>query len=565
MKKKYLLWVIFILCSCSDREIKQEPVVSLDLSKHYRDAFDYLERGRSDSAFVAFEKIKSISVAAKDSFNIAKSIIQMAFILRDVGDHYASQESSLEANVYLDSTDFSHATYLSSNYNNLARATSALGDVESALNFYDKAIQYSTDSLDTKVFFNNKAKTLSDVGRGREALKIYEQILKNKNKNNNEYARSLTNYAVERGKLDKKYDPLADLHRALRIRLARNDQWGINSSFNHLTLYYEDKSPDSALHYAKMRCDIATRLKNPDERLKALYQLIAVSSDDDAKSLFDRYKKLGDSLQRVRSKSKNQFALIRYEVEQDKSANLKLEKDINDKLYRINMQRLLTIGGGVIFAILGGFGYIWYNRRKQRLLLENNNRVKEHQLKTSRKVHDVVANGLYRVMAEIENRDDIDRESILDRLEGMYEKSRDISYEGYLSDGSDVQLYRESLGNMLRSFATENRRVVLAGIDLELWAAVSVNVKNEIDQVLQELMVNMRKHSEADRVVVRFEQTTDLLHIYYTDNGIGLSSNIVWGNGLNSIVNRVKSIDGKITFVNEKGGGMKVHISIPVL
>lgn len=539
--------------------------VQLDLSKNYQHAFDYLERGRSDSAFVAFEKIKSLAVEAKDSLNIARSLIQMAFILSEVEDYYASQESSLEANRYLDSTDIAHVIYLSSNYNNLARATNALKDVQRALDFYDKAIQYSKDSLETKVFLNNKARALSDAGRKSEALKIYENILKDKNRNNNEYARSLTNYAVEREKLDKKYDPLPDLHKALRIRVARNDQLGINSSFNHLALYYEDKSPDSALHYAKKRYDIATRLENPEERLKAMYHLIAVSPDDKAKSFFDGYKGLRDSLQRVRSKSKNQFALVRYEVERNKSANLKLERDIRDKLYSINMQRLLTIGGAGIFVILGVLGYIWYNRRKQRLLLENNNRIKEHQLKTSRRVHDVVANGLYRVMTEIENRDDIDREGILDRLGGMYEKSRDISYEGHLSGSADAPLYNESLGSMLRSFATENRKVVLAGNDLELWSAVSINVKNEIDQVLQELMVNMRKHSKADRVVIRFKQEADILHIYYTDNGIGLPSNVLRGNGLNSIVNRVESIAGEITFVNEKGGGMKVHISIPIL
>lgn len=556
--------VIFILCSCSNRKTQEVAVLGFDLSKNYERAFEYLKKGRSDSAFVAFEKTKSLAVEAKDSLHIARSLIQMAFILREVGDYYASQESSLEANRYLDSTDTKQASYFSSNYNSLATATRALEDVQRALDFYDKAIQYSTDPLDTKLFLNNKARTLSDAGRGIEALKIYEQLLKDERKNDNEYARSLTNYAVEREKLDEKYDPLKDLHKALRIRLDRNDQWGLNSSFNHLALYYKDKHQDSALHYVKMQYDIATRLKSPDERLKAMYQLIAISPEDKAKSLFGQYKTLDDSLQRVRSKSKNQFALIRYEVERSKSANLKLEKDINDKLYSIDMQRLLTIAGFVVAAILGVFGYLWYKRRKQRLLLENNNRIKEHQLKTSRKVHDVVANGLYRVMTEIENRDDINREGILDRLEGMYEKSRDISYEVPTSDRPDVQLYNESLGIMLRSFATENRQIILAGNDLEIWTAVPVNVKNEIEQVLQELMVNMRKHSEADRVVIRFEQSTAILHIYYTDNGIGMPSDVVKGNGLKSIINRVESIAGEIIFVNEQGKGMKVHISVPI-
>nr|GFD55410.1 hypothetical protein [Tanacetum cinerariifolium] len=59
--------------------------------------------------------------------------------------------------------------------------------------------------------------------------------------------------------------------------------------------------------------------------------------------------------------------------------------------------------------------------------LEAQNALRNSQLNTSKRVHDVVANGLYRVMTEIENQADMDRENVLDKIEALYEKSRDIS------------------------------------------------------------------------------------------------------------------------------------------
>lgn len=554
-----------ILFSCAEKKSTESKTVRLDFAERYRQAFAYLEEDKLDSAFIEFEQVKNLAIEAKDSLNAANCLIQMAITLREVGDYLTSQELSLEANNYLDTSKSNHAIYISSNYNNLGNVTDELNDYERAIQFYDQAIRYSTDSMNTKVFLNNKARTLSGMGKERQALQIYEYILDSESKNEIEYARALTNYAGQRARIDKRYDAFGDLNKALGIRLANNDKWGINSSFAYLALYYESKDIDSALYYAHKRYDIATRLNSVDDRLDALNQLIAVSPAIKAKTYFKDYKVLSDSIQLVRSKAKNQFALIRYEVEKNKADNLKLQKDVDEKMYRINMQRLLTLGLSTVFIITGVFSVIWYRRRKQRLFLEANNKIKANQLKTSRKVHDVVANGLYRVMAEIENREDIDRDGILDRLESMYEKSRDISYEVEEDPPTDQQAYHEFLGELLRSYATESRTIILAGNDVDLWACVSDKIKSELGHVLQELMVNMRKHSQADRVILRFELIENVLNIQYADNGVGLSKNLVKGNGLKSTGTRIENINGNIKFASETSEGLKVHISIPVL
>ncbi|MGY0035742.1 sensor histidine kinase [Pedobacter sp. NJ-S-72] len=176
-------------------------------------------------------------------------------------------------------------------------------------------------------------------------------------------------------------------------------------------------------------------------------------------------------------------------------------------------------------------------------------------------MHDVVANGLYRVMTEIENQDSLDRDSILDKLENMYEKSRDISYEELQFTD---QNFHVKISDLLRSFATETTRIVLVGNTAGLWEKVSTQAKLEIEHVLQELMVNMTKHSSASNVAVKFVQTNNCINIYYTDNGIGISKEGQFNNGLTNTGNRIKSIHGEIIFETKAEKGLKVQISFPV-
>ncbi|UIR54857.1 ATP-binding protein [Sphingobacterium sp. SRCM116780] len=487
----------------------------------------------------------------------------MAIIQKDEGDYFGAQETALQAIDYLDKNNSQNRTYLSHNYNNLGVATYQLKDYDKALYFYDLAIKYSNDSLSNQIYLNNKAKVYHDNGNYSEAITIYTKILNETGKNRKEYARFLTNIALSRWQQNHNYNPTHDLLIALNIRKDDDDIMGLNSSYTHLTDYYMDNKPDSALFYARKLYTVAKQLKNTEDEMKAVERLAYVSSPDSARNYFKIYQQLSDSIQQARSAAKNQFAVIRYEVEKNKSDNLMLQKDNAEKANRLTRQRVVTGGITLLSIVLLGGGSIYYKKRKQRLELEAQNKIKASQLKTSRKVHDVVANGLYRVMIEIENRDDIDRTGILDRLEEMYDKSRDISYEGEEQKETD-RPYNEYIAELLKSFASDSHKVLIAGNEVDLWQSVDKQAKEEIAHVLQELMVNMKKHSQADNVVVRFEKSNNQLHIYFSDNGVGMEKDKLYGNGLTNTGNRIESLGGKINFAGELGKGLKVEVIIPL-
>lgn len=560
--KHFSLYILLVfLYSCQQEVIQKEAPID---NPAYDKAFEYLEKGKADSTFYYFNAAKQIFLEKGDSLQVAKCLINMAITQQEQGDYFGSQETALQAVPFLNENKPEHHSFLSMNFNALGLATDDLYDYPKAILFYELAIKYSDDPQNTLIYRNNQALSYLSDEKYQQAREIYDDIIDEAHKNPIEYARVLSNLARVKWKQDRNYPAIHDFQNALKIREKEHDLRGQNSSLVFITEYYENRKPDSALFFAKKRYDIAKKIASSYDQILALKKLIKLSPSDSAKYYFAIYNNLNDSIQQVRLAATNQFTLIRYEVEKNKADNLSLQKDNAEKAYNIVKQRIWTASVSLlsILVILGGT--LWYKRRKERLQFETQNRIKANQLNISRKIHDVVANGLYRVMTEIENREDIDRDGILDRLEIMYEKSRDISYETEVTQ-QEQQDYQQQVAELLKSFVTENRKVIIAGNDPEQWERMTAHIKHEIHHVLQELMVNMRKHSQAADVVVRFDWTSELLRIYYSDNGVGMPKLQVNGNGLTSTGNRIANLDGKITFVSKAGKGLKVEVSIPIL
>jgi signal transduction histidine kinase len=210
-------------------------------------------------------------------------------------------------------------------------------------------------------------------------------------------------------------------------------------------------------------------------------------------------------------------------------------------------------------AVCAGFIF-WYRKRKQRLELEAQNAIKANQLRLSKRVHDVVANGLYRMMSEIENGGDVDKAHLLDKIEDMYERSRDLSYEKSEFETGD---YQETVARLVATFANETTKVLLQGNSKDLWQNTSENTRQEVGHILQELMVNMRKHSKANNVLVKFGHQDNRISITYSDDGVGFPEDFKDGNGLQNTGNRIKGMQGTITFDKNPGKGIRITISFP--
>jgi signal transduction histidine kinase len=164
-------------------------------------------------------------------------------------------------------------------------------------------------------------------------------------------------------------------------------------------------------------------------------------------------------------------------------------------------------------------------------------------------------------MSEIEYAETIDKVVLLDKIEDLYEHSRDISYEPVEKEGDTPA----RISRTLTSFATPTTKISVVGNKEELWKGISSMIVKELEQVLQELMVNMKKHSGARHVVIHFSRPDNHLELIYKDDGQGFPSNFRKGNGLKSTGTRINQIGGQITFAKETANGAEIKILIPIL
>lgn len=524
---------------------------------YYEKAWSYLDQKEPVNAFENFNKAKEIYLKNNDSLGVGKCLMNMGIILTDQGDYFGAQETALEATKYLNENNKNYYDYINSNYNNLGIATNRVDDYNKSIEFYQKALKFANDLLVKKIYRNNIANAYRKEKKYDLAIKIFQHIVNGSKTKDKEYSRALSNYALTQWLQNPNHNPVPELKEALNIRLKEKDLWGLNASYSHLADYYTQKKPDSALIYATKMYDVAKTLKSPDDQIEALQKLIILENPEKSKQYFLTYQKLNDSLQTARSKAKNQFALIRYETEKNKADFQKAQADNVKKQNQILKQ---YAGLGILGLILigGGAGsVIWYRRRRKRLEKEKELEIKKTELRYSKKVHDKVANKVYRVMSEVENVPEMKKEVLLDKLENIYEISRDISYDHEPTD-------EKHLVEMLESYSSQDDvQLVKVGIQEIGWDTLNKDTQSEVFNVLQELMTNMKKHSKATRVVIRMSRINEEITIRYTDNGVGCDK-LSPKNGIKNTGNRMESIGGTINFDAVSGEGFKAELKFSV-
>lgn len=543
-----LLLISFFACN------KHRDEIPIQTNSDYEKGESFVDL-RNDSAFYYFNKVATGS--ADSLLLVAMAYNRMACIQTDAGDYFGSQESLASSLKLLNELKQEDRKCLSSDYNELGNTSLCLNNYDEAIKYYDLALKFSPGSEVSTMHLNNKAVAYRKKRQYAQAIAIYKSIIKETDKSRKGYAKVLSNLASVKWQLNSNYNAAPELLTALHIREKEKDEWGMNASYAHLSDYYLNSHPALALHYANRMYGKAQQLRSPDDELEALQKLIPLSSAEKSKQYFARYLYLRDSVQTGRNAAKSQFALIRFEAEKNKTDILRLQKENVEKGYQIVflvLAVLILVAITIIIIILN-------RKRKQQIQLEAGNSIRESKLKTSKQVHDVVANGLYGIMAKVQHDNNMDKDAFLDEIELLYEKSRNISYEQPITDNVD---FSSEIKQLLTSFSTPDIKVLLTGNEDELWANVSGNIKHELKLVLQELMVNMRKHSAARNVVIKFDQQKNQLVIQYTDDGIGLQPEFSKGNGLTSMGNRINDIGGRLTFDTTAGKGLKVYIHVPI-
>lgn len=540
------LVVILIIAGCSKQEEKKKAPPSQDLE--WGRYYGYYH---NDSAFYFYKRVIDNS---HDSVEKGEAYFYMGLQLLEVGDYYSAQESFLSSIKTLDEKDTAHYRIIEADYNSLANATLELGEYESAIQYYYLASEFTSGGDRRLQVLNNLGVVYQKKRDYKKAIAAFDSANVHATDDTILKARIISNFARTKWLVDSNYNALPEFMTALELRRLVKFSLGMSTSFAHLSDYYKNTRPDSAFYYALKRFEIVQTLPNPSDKADALKQLIKVSPPIQAKKYTDQYLELNDSITTARIRDGKQYILIKSDIEKSKADNVLLKK-------HIGKQRQL-IWATALVAVLFILALIIRSRIKRKRLKQESEKVlRETKLKTSQKVHDVVANSLYRIMNELEHRETIDKEPLLNKIEELYEKSRDISYEDMPLNNEE---YAQQIQHLLISFANDHTMVGTVGNQQPFWNKVTAFQKQELQLVLEEMMVNMQKHSRAKNVSIQFRQENGIGHINYKDDGIGFPSGLEFGNGLNNTVNRIESIKGQITFGKSGEKGASISISFPL-
>lgn len=238
--------------------------------------------------------------------------------------------------------------------------------------------------------------------------------------------------------------------------------------------------------------------------------------------------------------------------------------------------------------------FMFYSRKKiiareleiKNLKLEIQNKVIKAMIETqeaertriARDLHDSFGAKLSAVKNHLENLKGIDNnadnESIykvaIETCNTLYDNARRISHNMTPIEIEVIGLFN-TIQQLCKDFDNDS-----SGIKIFLkseFAKSKINdLKKEIQihlyRILQELLVNSKKHSEASKIFIEFEvNRNEQLQFSYSDNGKGSSKSfqeIQSGLGIQNIILRSGIIGGTFELNTEEGKGFEFHLILPL-
>ena len=557
----FLLFLLFLSC-------KEKTLITTNKKPLKKDAVSFREKGilnferkNFNVAFYSFNKSKIAYETLNDTANVIYILIKMASIQQINGDYYGSKETLTEALPYIKQKD----VYSAAVNNLFGIADKELSIYDDAIYYYQEAIKQCRDSISKLPPLNNIAVVYIKQKKYDKAINILESIL------NKKIAGEILNKARFKDNLGYAYfkkgmteKGLFLMNEGLMIRTQNDDSYGNIESNLHLAEYYALKNSNKSNQHALEAYTTATKLNSIDERLRALQFLISNDLNGESTKYAQKYIELNDSIIKIRNNYKNKFAKIKYDSKKEKNENQKLRLEKAENLLSIQeakYQRIFFIIGIASLCLLLLYLRKFYQNRNR---IEKIKTAYNTETRIAKDIHDELANDVFNVITftqtqplEKENK----KETLIQKLDDIYGRVRGISKEN-----NDIHTginYSDNLKEILSTYNNSNTNVIISNIEKVNWDDIEEIKKVTIYRVLQELMVNMKKHSQASIVVIKFDINSKKIFIDYTDNGKGCDKNKIIKNGLQNMENRILSTKGTITFDTEPDKGFKVKITMP--
>lgn len=546
-----------------------------------------------------FESIKSRPKSE------ANALQRLAKVYYEKGDYDKSISYNERALEKAEEINYQHLT---------ATCHSLLAEIYSLLGLYQKSINYHKLSLEywkrTKNY-KEQAKELMNIGVvyiKKDSLSLAETLINEslRMKENRKLSNTDSNFnnlaliSEKRGQYKEAFD---FYKKSLDLKLKTKDNRAIAIGYFNLgNIYRLMQNELKALENLKQGLAYAEESGYPSLLLKLYWELANIYLESEENEEATRYINL---YQDVRNNNNSTIKFTNQLVdkyEQEKNNNALLAKDNTIKKGQILQQNTIIVSLCLLLIFLIGlffFGFRNYRLRKDKEIAIKNKEISEQRVKDVLQKQELAA---FTTMVEVQEkeRNRIARD-LHDRLGGMlsmvklhfksvedeikklqeknvnqYEKANSLLDEACdevrkvahdMTSGVLMNFGLIPALNDLKTRVESTGQMKIELVDIGLENRLAFDYEINIYRIIQELLSNALRHSEASEITIQLFKKNNSLNILVEDNGVGFDSDKTSNNrgmGLDNIQKRIDKFEGEMSIDSGKGGGTTISIDITI-
>ncbi len=556
-----------------------------------------------DSALYYYQNALGIFESIGDETETVSTKKNIGLVYSNQGDYPEAIKMLMDAHAYFESKNDTTSTI--ANFNDIGNAFALSNNDDKALAYQFKALEllakFPNPSLEGNVY-NSIGYVYAEKEQLDSAVYYYEKSLKLKQQYGNVYSQLNTrnNLCDCYSGLDKQEKAIQCYEQLIHLQREVNDQEGLFRSY--LNIANENaklKNYQKAIRLLddiKPLLDSIGTLKNQMDFYRNLQWILAENGNHKkAYEAQKSYQTLRDSLFNEEKNHQIVELSTKYEVEKKNSQLAENKEQLTAAQNEILIAQLHVKNRNFWLHILGLISLLvilisvlLIQRQRAESALEKSQAViaerdrgtlalvdaqEEERLRIAKELHDGVGNqllALHLKWQSLDKKNDFDEvlkkefESGSRMLKDVMDEVRSVSHQmmpKVLSEFGLIPAIEEMLHRTL-STTTIKHRFDSSAVNQKLDKKLEV----AIYRILQELINNVIKHSNATEVQVQLFSNPGYLVLMLEDDGKGMPTekNPADGIGLTSIRSRLHTIDGEFSIVPGPYTGTLVTIRIPI-
>lgn len=507
-------------------------------------------------------------------------------------------------------------------YNLMANAYYYKGDLNTAIKYYLKVAAILEDGgnpVHLGYLYSNIAVLLGETNNDDKQIEYLQKSYKLLDENNDErlIATITSNLGLTYYHIKDTINSIKWSEKALELSELSNDLMAKTQTY--LTLSLIEKDLNKSLKYAEQSVKYADELKDKIHQARAYNRYAAalnqIGASDKALNYAERAVALAQEISDnvtlpqasytaatiaynlgLKAKASDYYHI--YAIIKDSIASIENTREINEintkyetekKEKQIAEQKLkiqtqqssllyAILAGALLVSILGGI--FIYNRKAQKLKLKQLQQEKENAIlnsfilgeererkRISQDLHDGVAAMIGAAKMSLESIPHLSKEKQMEQfskvkqiLENTHADVRHIAHNLL-----PTVLEKEGLIKATSHFICEINETKLVNFSVTGKNSdikdLSPQLQLMLFRVIQELVNNIIKHSQAQNAEIAFSNGENGLQIEISDDGVGYEVTEESGNqGLYSIAQRLKSIGGNFKITKKQSGGTQAKV-----